>query len=322
MNWLIDHLWHLAALVGLVVLAFGVISPFEALRWWAQDVDLTMPSMPKGKRLDGSPSCFVVYLTGIGGSGEDLARREVGFVERVQERVPEAILVTDVFPFSVTNNPLTGERPLAWLWSYLHRARLTAKSLLFEFWIGARNVFQVAVCSDPRYGPVFNLGIAREVFASLLQKGYDPRRRTPIFLIGYSGGAQVALGAACYLTRLRSKVTVITVGGVFSSIPGILLADHLYCLTGSRDRTIHLGPLMFPGRWKISQASVWNQAKREGKVTVIELGPMIHSGKGDYFTRSVFLEDGTSYADHTADTVAEILRRSSATSQDLLPKVE
>lgn len=308
MTWLIDHLWHGAALVGLIILAFGVISPFEALRWWAQDVDLTMPSMPKGGRQDAGPSCFVVYLTGIGGSGEALARREVGFIERVQERVPEAILVTDVFPFSVTNNPLTGERPLAWLWSYLHRARLTAKSLLFEFWIGARNVFQVAVCSDPRYGPVFNLGIAREVYASLLQKGYNPRRKTPIFLIGYSGGAQVALGAACYLTRLRSKITVITVGGVFSSIPGILLADHLHCLTGSRDRTIHLGPLLFPGRWKISRASVWNQAQREGKVTVTELGPMIHSGKGDYFTRSVFLEDGTSYADQTADAVAQILR--------------
>ena len=189
----------------------------------------------------------------------------------------------------------------------MHRARLKAKSIFFEFWIGAKNVAQVAVCSDPRYGPIYNLGIAKEVYRALLDHGYDPRRRTPIYLVGYSGGAQVALGAACYLTRLPSKVTVITVGGVFSSIPGILLADHLHCLVGSKDRTVWLGPLMFPGRWPIAARSAWNKARRRGKVTVTDTGPMIHSGKGDYFTRSVKLEDGKTYADHTADLVASIV---------------
>lgn len=309
MSWLLDHLWHLTSILGLVVLAFALCAPFEALRWWAQDVDLTLPSFPPRRETPGSEGeCFVVYLTGIGGSGEGLARREQGFVDRLQARLPEAVMITDVFPFSVTNNPLTGERTLAWLWSFLHRARLQAKSLFFEFWIGARNVCQVAVCSDPRYGPIFNLGIAREVYESLLRHGYDPRSRANIFLVGYSGGAQVALGAACYLTRLRSHVTVITVGGVFSSIPGIRLAHHLHCLTGSRDRTIGLGPLLFPGRWRIAGGSIWNQARREGKVTITELGPMIHSGRGDYFTQSVTLPDGTTFADHTANAVAEIIK--------------
>ncbi len=311
MTWLLDHLWHLSSILGLIVLAFALCAPFEALRWWAQDVSLTLPTFPPRREVPVTEGeCFVVYLTGIGGSGDGLARREQGFVDRVQARVPEAVMVTDVFPFSVTNNPLTGERTLAWLWSFLHRARLQAKSLFFEFWIGARNVCQVAVCSDPRYGPIYNLGIAREVYESLLRHGYDPRSRANIFLVGYSGGAQVALGAACYLTRLRSRVTVITVGGVFSSIPGIRLAHHLHCLTGSRDRTIGLGPLLFPGRWRIAGGSIWNQARREGKVTITELGPMIHSGRGDYFTQSVTLADGTTYADHTANVVAEIIKES------------
>lgn len=309
MSWLLSHLEQLSWVLLLVVLAFALVAPFEALRWWAQDVDLRLPSFPpRQESSDSENRCYVVYLTGIGGAGEGLARREQGFVDRVAERVPEAVVITDVFPFSVTNNPLTGERPLAWLWSFLHRSRLQAKSLLFEFWIGARNVCQVAVCSDPRYGPIFNLGIAREVYDSLLRHGYDPRSRANIFLVGYSGGAQVALGAACYLTRLRSHVTVITVGGVFSSIPGLLLAHRVHCLTGSKDRTIHLGPLLFPGRWAIARGSDWNQARREGKVTITELGPMIHSGRGDYFTRGVTLPDGTSYADRTADAVAQILR--------------
>lgn len=310
MSWLLAHLSQLSSILGLIVLAFALVAPFEALRWWAQDVSLTLPSFPPRKETPSSEDeCYIVYLTGIGGSGDGLARREQGFVERLQERLPEAVMVTDVFPFSVTNNPLTGERPLAWLWSFLHRARLQAKSLFFEFWIGARNVCQVAVCSDPRYGPIFNLGIAREIYESLLRHGYDPRHRANIFLIGYSGGAQVALGAACYLTRLRSQVTVITIGGVFSSIPGIRLAHHLHCLTGSRDRTIHLGPLLFPGRWRIAQGSIWNQALRDGEVTITDLGPMIHSGRGDYFTRSSHLEDGTTFADHTANVVAEIVKQ-------------
>ncbi len=309
MSWLLANIGQLSVLLGLVVIAIALTAPFEALRWWTADIDLTLPKLP-ARRADPRPAneCYVVYLTGIGGSGESLARREQGFIDRVKERVPEAIMVTDVFPFSVTNNPLTGERTLAWLWSFLHRARLNAKSLLFEFWIGARNVCQVAVCSDPRYGPIYNLGIAREVYQALLDHGFDPRDKTPVYLIGYSGGAQVALGAACYLTRLRSPVTVITVGGVFSSIPGITLADHLHCLVGSKDRTVHLGPVMFPGRWPFLRASHWNRAQRDGKVTIHPMGPMIHSGKGDYFTRSCHLPDGTTYADHTADVVARILR--------------
>ena len=303
------YLWYGAALLGVIILAFALVAPFEALKWWSRDIDLTLPDSPQLDELENEDEhqCYVVYLTGIGGSGESLARREFGFLDRVKERAPGAVIITDVFPFSVTNNPLTGERTLAWFWAAMHKARLKAKSIFFEFWIGARNVCQVAVCSDPRYGPIYNLGIAKEVYQALLNHGYDPRQRKPIYLVGYSGGGQVALGAACYLTRLMSKVTVITVGGVFSSIPGLLLADRVHCLVGSRDRTVWLGPLLFPGRWPISPRSAWNKAKRRGKVSIVDMGPMIHSGKGDYFTRSVTLENGKTYADHTADVVADII---------------
>lgn len=305
---MISSLGYLSAVVGVVVLALLLVAPFEALKWWSRDIDLNLPEHPGEETAEQSPERFLVYLTGIGGSGDGLARREFGFLERVEKRAPGTRIITDVFPFSVNNNPLTGDRPLAWFFSAMHRARLKAKSIFFEVWIGAKNVAQVAVCSDPRYGPIYNLGIAREVYAALLRHGYDPRQRTPIYLVGYSGGAQVALGAACYLTRLPSKITVIMVGGVFSSIPGLLLAHRVHCIVGSKDRTVWLGPLLFPGRWPIAPRSAWNKAKRRGKVSIIDSGPMIHSGRGDYFTQSVTLSDGTNYADHTADLVADILR--------------
>lgn len=309
MDWLLPNLGYAATLMGLIIAAIAIVAPFESLKWWSADLELSLPEFPKVHAEDApSDRCYVVYLTGIGGSGETLARREFGFLERLKERLPSAVVIHEVFPFSVTNNPLTGDRPLAWFFGLMHRARLKAKSIFFEFWIGARNVCQVAVCSDPRYGPIYNLGIAKEVYQALLNHGYDPRRAAPIYLIGYSGGGQVALGAACYLTRLRSPVTVITVGGVFSSIPGLLLADHVHCLVGSKDTTVKLGPLMFPGRWPIAARSAWNKAKRRGNVTVLDVGPMIHSGRGDYFTRSVTTDDGTTYADHTANVVAQIIR--------------
>jgi len=309
MDWLLSNLGYAFTLMALIVAAIAIVAPFESLKWWSADMELTLPDVPERKAGEiPKDECFVVYLTGIGGSGDSLARREFGFLERLKERAPDAVIIHDVFPFSVTNNPLTGDRPLAWFFGAMHRARLKAKSIFFEFWIGARNVCQVAVCSDPRYGPIYNLGIAKEVYRALLSHGYDPRRASPVYLIGYSGGGQVALGAACYLTRLRSPVTVITVGGVFSSIPGLLLADHVHCLVGSKDRTVKLGPLMFPGRWPLAPRSAWNKARRRGKVSIVDMGPMIHSGRGDYFTRSVTLEDGTTYADHTADVVAGIIK--------------
>ena len=307
-DWVIHNAEFALACLAVIVVAFALVAPFEALKWWSRDIELTMPDFPQKADSDRPENeCFIIYLTGIGGAGDSLARREFGFLDRVKERVPEATIITDVFPFSVTNNPLTGERTLAWFWSFMHKARLKAKSLFFEFWIGVRNVCQVAVCSDARYGPIYNLAIAKEVYKALLSHGYDPRRNSPIYLVGYSGGAQVAVGAACYLTRLRSKVTIITVGGVFSSIPGLLLANHVHCLVGSKDKTVWLGPILFPGRWPIAARSAWNKAKRRGKVTITDMGPMIHSGRGDYFTRSVTFEDGKTYADHTADVVADIV---------------
>lgn len=317
---MIPSLGHVAAVLGVVVLALLIVAPFEALKWWSRDIDLDIPEHnPDQDPGEETPSQYVVYLTGIGGSGEGLARREFGFLERLQKRSPQTRIITDVFPFSVTNNPLTGDRPLAWFFSAMHRARLRSKSLLFEVWIGAKNVAQVAVCSDPRYGPIYNLGIAREVYAALLRHGYDPRKRPPVYLVGYSGGAQVALGAACYLTRLPSKVSVVTIGGVFSSIPGLLLAHRVHCIVGSKDRTVWLGPLLFPGRWPFAARSDWNKAKRRGKVEIIESGPMIHSGRGDYFTQSVALDNGTSFADHTADLVAECLRPTLSIRADNFP---
>ena len=64
-----------------------------------------------------------------------------------------------------------------------------------------RNLTQVFVSMDPRYGPIYNKGIEEKLATVLEQQGYPVGTDRPITLIGYSGGAQVSLGAAFYLVH-------------------------------------------------------------------------------------------------------------------------
>ncbi len=124
MNWLLDPLITLLGLGLLLAFTLAIASPFEALGWWAgwseRQLDphrhITLP-----QPLPGTPDDvegYVVYLTGIGGySGEFLARREMGFIERLEARLAGRVeIIHDVFPFSVSNNPLNGERVFGWIW--------------------------------------------------------------------------------------------------------------------------------------------------------------------------------------------------------------
>ncbi|OQY33113.1 MAG: hypothetical protein B6243_06830 [Anaerolineaceae bacterium 4572_5.2] len=53
--------------------------------------------------------------------------------------------------------------------------------------------------------------------------------------------------------------------------------------------------------------STWNQARRAGKIAVIDTGPMKHTGRGDYFDRKAKLPSGQIHADKTADIVSGVI---------------
>jgi hypothetical protein len=316
MNWLVDLLILVALAAGLVVFVVALLSPLEALGWWAgwsrQELEpdepiagLAGPDQPAIPAAD----YYVVYLTGIGGfSGQFLGRREVGFLERLRARLPGAVIVSDVFPFSVTNNPLNGNRILARLWQWIQTRRLKNPHNVLKNLISIRNILQVAVSADPRYGPIYNVGVAREIVRSLARRGYPAGSGQPITLIGVSGGGQIALGAARYLNlALHAPIRIISVAGVLSDDRGINYVEHVYHLNGSRDRVPRLGAILYPGRWPIFRRSSWNLAQAEGRITVIPTGPMTHMGPEEYFSRSAFLPSGQSYADHTADIVAHLI---------------
>jgi len=302
----------LAALAVLLLLAF--LAPIESLRWWSRRRDEpTLGSFAHSTADDGAASghikarLFVVYLSGIGTvDGLSGSRRERAVLTAVAQRLPDAVVAADVFPYAVENRGLT-QRATTWFWGRLHRWQRVPVAAWPAKLINVRNALRVLVSADPRYGPAFNLAVAQEITRSLTRHGYDWSARPPVTVIGYSGGGQIALGASGYLAALDIPTSVVSIGGVLSSDPALNRVERLWHLYGSRDRLQLLGPAIFPSRWWLSPLSAWNRADRDGRITRRRIGPMRHMGNGDYFDRHHRTEDGTSYRNLTVDALVEVL---------------
>jgi len=315
------------AVVGVVLFLLfllALLSPLEALSWWAgwsgqapsprelgrealQEIAAGGDQM---ERKDKEPAFYLVYLTAIGGvSAEMLSHREQVFLQQLREALPEAVILSDVFPFSVTNNPLTGERFFGWLWRRIHESRKTLTGGLLASFIFARNLFNVAVSADPRYGPINNSGVAREISKSLYRTGYPIEGGVPVVTAGWSGGGQIAVGVAPFLNLgLDAPIYVLSIGGVLTDDPGIAFVEHLWHIQGSKDRFHLIGDILFPGRWAIARSSAWNRFKAAGKMTLFNPGPMVHTGKGDYFDVKAILPDGSSHLDKTIEIIVRSVR--------------
>jgi hypothetical protein len=319
MNWLSNPLLILLTFAIVVVFLLALLSPFESLGWWSgwsrkhlepEMIEQIPQPLPNA---DLNASYFIVFFSGvIAFSGGAAGNRERRLLENIVKRVSgDTVVISDVFPYSVSNNPLHGERVLSWLWTWLdnQRKRFRSPVNIYAWLIILRNIFQVAISGDRRYGPINNVGVAIEIATSLLLHGYQIQSGKPIYIIGYSGGAQVAVGSARYLHKaFAAPIRVISIGGVISDDPGIAEVDHLYHLQGSKDIFPWIGNVLYPGRWPIVPHSNWNQAKRNGKVTVINMGPVSHFGRHDYFSHSAKFSDGKSHAEKIAEVIANIIK--------------
>ncbi|MGF1664072.1 MAG: hypothetical protein ACFCVG_16690 [Kineosporiaceae bacterium] len=310
------------AVVLLVLLALLVallVAPLESLGWWAgwfgrrdeleRDIeharDGAHPPAPAGGE-DG----HLVFLSGIGAiSGTELLPTEAEFLRLLDARLTRVAVVTDVFPYAAGGDGLTGRRAFARLWRLLYRMRLRGGHVLTNL-VNLRNLFQVLVSADSRYGPVFNYGTSRQVLLGLLRAGYRPEERRPVFLLGSSGGGQIAVGAVPYLEdTLGAPVEVISLGGVMSSDPGLRAVDHLTHVHGSLDGIQALGGRVFPSRWPTSPGSEWNRALREGRIEKIAIGPLRHQGAGGYLDGTTTLPEGDTCRDRVLATVVSVVER-------------
>lgn len=312
-----EALVWLLAVGGLALVLSLALAPIESLGWWAgwlapgpEEAEGASPaSLPPAPVAGPPPGCFVVFLSGIGAiSGDALLPHETRFLDRLQGELPEARIVRDVFPYAPSGRELlTGQRVFTWLWRRVLDWRLSGTRFLPAI-LNLRNLFQVLVSADDRYGPLYGFGIAGIVRERLAAAGYDPARPAPVVLLGSSGGGQISVGAATYLAdALGTRPAVVTIGGVMCSDRGIEAAAWLTSLYGAGDRVYALGRAAFPGRWPVAGGSFWNEARHDGRLVEREIGAMVHSGAGGYLDPAP-RADGPAFLDVTTDAVAAAIR--------------
>lgn len=316
--------------IGLVALVVaGLLAPLETLGWWAGwyddevDTTSTSPEQVPPAPAEPSRSRYIVYLDGIGKSTYEYLPDIEEFLDTLAPALPSDIaLVRGIMPYSVMNRPLDQDRPLAFLWKYADRLRFANPASLLGLLVNLRNVLIVGVSADQRYGPLYNQGIAQVVFNGLVDAGYPLASTTPVTLIGYSGGGQMSCACAPYLKRaLRAPVDVISLGGVISANNDVLQLEHLYHLVGDKDGVERLGPVMFPGRWRLFPLSYWNRARRRGNISVMSMGPVGHQVPGGILDPAVTLADGRSALNQTIDTILAILQGKLLEDNSLEPTV-
>jgi hypothetical protein len=301
---------------GLIVLIFisAALAPLESLRWWAgwYAPDEDAPGVPPAD-VDATSepaNHFLVYLSGIGAiAGDSVPQEEMPFIQGLVDRLPNTRVVANVFPYAVANVGLNGQRAFSNLWGWIERRRLKNPLEISALIVNLRNAFQVAVSADQRYGPVFNLAVANEIRSKLLANGYVPGSGTPITIVGWSGGAQIAVGSCSFLAPLlHAPLYVVSVGGLLSDDPGLTKLSHLWHLYGTKDVVSPVGKYAYTGRWKVYPQSGWNQAVANGTITFTELGPFTHNATGNYFDPESKLPSGQSHLDHTLSVVEQVVR--------------
>lgn len=275
-------------LAAFALLTTAALSPLETLSWWAgwteEEIDKT--ALRSDAECTAQRALFVVYLSGVASiSGKFILRREEVFVRGLRTQAPNAIIIDDVFPYSPSGLPLLASpRAFDRLWRWIQKLDLQGRRTMLRELINLRNIYQVLVSADHRYGPIFSQGAASAIETSLLKAGYAPGAGARIVIIGYSGGAQVAVGAAPFLkARLDAPIDVISVGGVLASDRGIDAIDALHHVHGDRDRIEKIGAVMFAERWSAFANSRWNAAKRDGRIIFHRLDDIIHAGPNGYF---------------------------------------
>lgn len=313
---LLRLVFNLAWIAIVAIVVAGLLAPLETLGWWAgwyeDEIDTTINAGNPAKPITDPQkiSRFVVYLDGIAKSTFEYLPDVEKFLTTLASTLTDGIaLIRGIVPYSVLNNPLDEDRPLAFLWRTIDKARLGNPATLLGILINLRNVLIVAVSADKRYGPLYNQGIAQIIYNSLINNGYQPDSGIPITLIGYSGGGQMSAACAPFLTKaLNAPIDVISLGGVISGNCNILKLEHIYHLVGDKDKVERLGSVMFPGRWQLFPLSYWNRAKRRGKITLVSLGPVGHQVPGGVMDSRLTLPDGRTALQQTIDYITSILR--------------
>jgi hypothetical protein len=307
-------------LAGVLLLLWGTLSPVGTLVWWLsqsaetlglkknQSQNLSSGDDSKTVTKSTNINCYIIFLPGVGDfSGNELTPGEEFFLNRLMQLHPNCVVVSDVFPYSVANESLGGERFLAPLWRAAENGDGWLKNA--DILIKIRNLWRFAISADERYGPIYNQGIASAMVERMNAAHPIPTSESPlkVILVGTSGGVQVALGAASYLDeRLNADLIVVSVGGDFDGNTGFEAVDHMYHLQGSRDWVEDIPRFVFASRWHLTVGSPFNQARYSGRYTVIVSGSHTHDGAEGYFGQAFVGQSKTTFVELTLQQVNQL----------------
>ncbi|WP_433782117.1 hypothetical protein ACQPX6_19645 [Actinomycetospora sp. CA-101289] len=293
----------LVAVLGVALVAVAELARHDVLVY-ATGRDRPVGELPGGMPYAAGPgrtaTASLVYLDGIGKMRFRDTRDGGRLVARIVADAPELRVLGHVLPYSPLARPLAERRTAPWL-------RRHAALVLFLY-----NVAQILVAADARYRPLYNRAVGAEISEQLRRAGHPGDGRTPVVLLGYSGGAQIATGAVHEVaTRLGAPVTVIGLGGFHSGANDLAAATAFHELTSGHDAVERVGRWLFPLRWPVPGWGPWNRARRAGKVHVHRLDPAHHVGPSSYISPTALLPDGRSHLQRTADVIVRIVRTGS-----------
>ena len=300
----------------LVLMFFALLAPNESMRWWA--TQSRAESERRSERVHDLIAAerggkderisYIVYISGVGAfEPEASLAGERPLLDAVRTKLDGIGLVSQIYPYSMTNQGLLEERLSGWWWRIVQRHTYGGPMApLARIIINVRNALQVGVSLDRRYGPLYSLGIANVIWDELLDAGYHPADKRPIVLLSWSGGAQIALGASWYLAATGAPVHLLSIGGFMDSDPGLDKLTHLWHFKGSRD-WVQGAAGLFPGRWPMSRKSSWNRALADGRLTIRSIGPLKHLGRGSYLSNATELADGRTGREITVETICTTL---------------
>jgi hypothetical protein len=292
-----DDLTLLLRFSGVLLLvlipAAGIYSLVNEFAFW----EGWLEGLPRAEQLfsgrdagGSSHRCYVVYLDGIHQLERDHPPRVSQFLKVLEQRLrPDTLLVRGLETYTVMPVPLAEDAGSAWFWRRLfalqeHHPNLLVQ-LLAAILVQANNVIKVGISSDRRYGPILNYELALKISLRLSEAGFRPDGVSRIALVGYSGGAEMAMGVADYLRRIsRAPVSIISFCGVFSGNQVVNSVAGITTIVGTHDPVAAFGRIAYPGRLPLLPLSNWNKALARGAIDRREITGMNHNGSSGPFS--------------------------------------
>jgi hypothetical protein len=311
--------FKLLIFAGVLLLGWGITAPVGTIVWWlnqgAESLGVKRHQLARSStNLATSPqtsskiNCYLVFLAGVGDfSANQLTVGEEQFLQRLTQQHPNCVAVRDVFPYSVANKDLGGERLLAPLWRFADQAEGWLS--VANGFIKIRNLWRFAISADDRYGIVYSQGIADAILERMNAAhpiSRDRQRPLKVILLGTSGGVQVALGAATYLHQWLEdpELIVVSAGGVFDGEKGFDAIDQMYHLRGDQDAVEDISRI-FASHWRWTVGSPFNRARQQGRFQVVNTGTHAHDGNQGYFGLAT-VQPNVTYLDQTLKTVNQL----------------